>query len=65
MKHDKRPEPAKAEVYIVGLTKVGPNRYSVVTGTLTAPVVDKVSEPLEYACDSLMTALAQMQRIIP
>lgn len=53
------------EVHIVGLTKVAPNRYAVVTGTAANPIVDNVSQPLEYAAETLKVALLKMLQVMP
>lgn len=58
------PDPP-AEVHIVGLTKVAPNRYAVVTGTAANPIVDGVSQPMEYAAEALKVALLRMLTVMP
>ncbi len=69
----KQPEPAgakataqaKPEIHIIGLTKVGPARYAVVTGTTDKPVVDTVSQPLEYAAEAMKVAVLRLVQVIP
>ena len=58
------PDPP-AEIHIVGLTKVAPNRYAVVTGTAANPIVDGVNQPLEYAAEALKVALLRMLTVMP
>lgn len=51
---------APPDIHIVGLTKTGPNRYAVVSGTVATPVVDTVSQPLEYAAEAMKVAILRM-----
>ncbi len=54
-----------ADVHFVGLRKVGPMKYSVVTGTLGAPVVDSVAQPLEYAAEAAKIAWHKLIDAVP
>ena len=56
---------ARPEIHIVGLTKTGPNRYAVVTGTTTEPLIDTVSQPLEYALQACGVAMLRLSRVVP
>lgn len=58
------PDPP-AEIHIVGLMKVAPNRYAVVTGTAANPIVDGVNQPLEYASEALKVAVLRMLQVLP
>ena len=58
------PDPP-AEIHIVGLTKVAPNRYAVVTGTAANPIIDGVSQPMEYASEALKIAVLRMLQVMP
>jgi hypothetical protein len=58
------PDPP-AEIHIVGLTKTAPNRYAIVTGTAANPLVDTVSQPLEYAAETMKVALLKMLETVP
>jgi len=53
------------EIHIVGLVKVAPGRYSVVTGTVAHPRIDTTTEPLEYAARSAQVAMLRMVGIVP
>lgn len=64
-KGDPTPTAEAPEVHIVGLTKVAPNRYAVVTGTAANHIVDNVSQPLEYAAETLKVALLKMLQVMP
>lgn len=57
--------PVAPEIHIVGLTRVAPSRYAVVTGTATHPVIDTVSQPLEYAAETLKVALLRLLQVVP
>ncbi len=57
--------PVAPEVFIVGLTKTSPGRYAIVTGTANNPLVDTVSQPLEYASEGLKVAILKMLTVIP
>lgn len=59
------PEPVGADIHIVGLKKIAPMRYAVVTGTAAKPVVDTVSQPLEYASEAMKLALLRMLEVVP
>lgn len=57
--------PPEAEVHIVGLRKVGPGRYAVVTGTLSNPVTDNISQPLEYTAEAMKVAMRRLLTVVP
>ncbi len=57
--------PTYGSVHIVGLTKIGPRAYAVVTGTADKPVIDSVAQPLEYACEALKIATLSMLEKMP
>ncbi len=59
------PIPAEPESFIVGLRKMGPKRYQVVTGTLSEPIFNTTEDPLEYACEALKLSVHKMLQIIP
>lgn len=58
------PDPP-ADIHFVGLQKTGPNRYAVVTGTVANPIVDTVSQPMEYASEAMKVALLRLLQVIP
>lgn len=58
-------EQAEPEIHIVGLMKVSPGRYSVVTGTVARPRIDTTTEPLEYAARSAQVAMLRLVGIVP
>lgn len=63
-----KPTPAievKPDIYIVGLTRTGPNRFAIVTGTVASPKIDVVSQPLEYAAESLKMAMLNLMQTVP
>lgn len=59
------------QVHFVGLVKTGYTQvtkqaqYAVVTGTIDKPEVDKVSQPLEYACEAAKLAWLKLVESIP
>ncbi len=53
------------DVHFVGLRKVGPQKYAVVTGTLANPVVDSVAQPLEYAAEAAKLAWHKLLDVVP
>lgn len=69
----KPPEPPKsplADVHFVGIMKVAPRKYAVVTGTLGHPVVDSVNgepvtQPLEYAAEAAKIAWHRLLDLVP
>ena len=63
----KKPEPVavEAEIHIVGLVKKSPGRYAIVTGTASNPIIDTVSQPLEYAAETLKVAVMRMLMVVP
>lgn len=56
---------ALAGVHFVGIKKVAPMKYAVVTGTLDNPVVDTVAQPLEYAAEAAKLAWHKLLDVIP
>ncbi len=58
-------KPLTPATHIVGLTKVGVMKYAVVTGTIEAPVVDKVAQPMEYALEAAKIAWLRMIEKLP
>lgn len=56
---------AEPETFIVGLRKLGPKKYSVVTGTLSSPIVDLATDPLEYAAEAMKLSIHKMLQVIP
>lgn len=54
-----------ADVHFVGLKKVGPMKYAVVSGTLGNPVVDTVAQPLEYAAEAAKLAWHKLLDVVP
>ncbi len=54
-----------SDVHFVGLKKVGPMKYAVVSGTLGAPVVDNVAQPLEYAAEAAKLAWHKLLDVVP
>lgn len=57
--------PPEPDVHIVGLKKIAPMRYAVVTGTIANPVVDTAQQPLEYASEAMKIAVLRMLNILP
>jgi hypothetical protein len=53
------------EIHIIGLKKTGPNRYALVTGTVSHPVVDTVSNPLEYVAETIKKAIIRLLEVVP
>ncbi len=61
-----KPTPVKEpDIHIVGLKKLGPKRYSVVTGTVASPVIDTTTDPLEYAAEAMKLAIHKLLQNIP
>lgn len=54
-----------AEIHIVGLQKVSPGRYAMVTGTVSNPIIDNITQPLEYSAEGLKKAIMHMLMVIP
>lgn len=54
-----------ADVHFVGLRKVAPMKYAVVTGTLGSPIVDNVAQPLEYAAEAAKLAWHKLLDQVP
>ncbi len=57
--------PPAPEIFMVGLVKTSPGRYAIVTGTASNPLVDTVSQPLEYAAEGLKVAVLKMLQVVP
>ncbi len=57
--------PPVNEIWIVGLIKTGNDRYAVVTGTTTKPIVHVGSDPIHYALEACKAALHKLGQTIP
>lgn len=57
--------PIGPEIRLVGLAKIGPGKYAVVTGGPGNLTIDKTTDPLEYASEAMKRAIHHLLANMP
>lgn len=65
MARPKSEEVKTPDIHIIGLKKLGPHSYAVVTGTVANPVVDSTPDRFEFAVEAMKLAGLKMIENMP